>query len=348
MTEGPEIPEESSADVLTHRDAVSSARRIKAVVTGSAGFIGSHICDAFLALGCDVVGVDNLSSKVDNTPQNVHRLSDRIPEPSCDVLSLTRPDLEGANVVVHAAAYADVRGNWEGADGGLAARSRLIESNVLTTAHLLEVLPPTAAFVLLSTAAVYGTCLPQHAGVASRLASENQVRIEDILSPYAASKLAAEALVAAYGRRHGFRWFALRLVNVIGSRTHHGVVSDFVRMMQKNGRISTLDNGAEAKSWVHVRDVADAVTTIAGRLDAPSGVYNVSSADMISWWDVVDAMGVPRGEVLYPPSRVAGHLGDPVGLTVSARKLSPFYRCDRPVRAGIHEALYSLGWRYEK
>lgn len=317
---------------------------MRVLVTGSRGFVGSHICDAFLALGCDVLGVDNGSSGVDNTPKGILQLSDKQTRSGCDVLSLTKKDLDGVDVVVHAAAYADVRGNWEGEDGGLLARARLLENNVLTTAHLLECVPPIATFVLLSTAAIYGS--PYHTGIIpSRLMSENHVRVEEIISPYAASKLAAEALVAAYARRHAFRWFALRLVNVVGARTHHGVISDFVRMQTKNGRIAALDNGAEAKSWVHVRDVADAITTLAGRIDAPSGVYNVASPDMISWWDVVDAMGVDRASVLYPPSRVAGHLGDPVGLTVSSRKLSTFYRCERPVRAGIRDALESLGWR---
>lgn len=329
MTEGPEILEESSADVLTDRDAVSDVRRVRVVVTGSRGFIGSHICDAFLAKGCEVIGVDNGASGVDNTPEGVRRIDE-------DVASLVRPDLEGVDVVVHAAAYADVRGNWEGVDGGYLARQRLVTDNFLTTAHLLEVSPPTAAFVLLSTAAIYGS--------SRGVMRERDANVEFLQSPYAASKLAAEALVAAYSARRAFRYFALRLVNAVGARTHHGVVSDFVRM-QRAGRIAAIDNGAQQKSWVHVRDAADAVVALSGRLDAPSGVYNVSSGDLISWWDVVDAMGVDRESVLYPPSRRAGHVGDPVDLRVSSTKLSPFYRCERPVRAGIREALLSLGWR---
>jgi UDP-glucose 4-epimerase len=330
VTEGPESPEESSADILTDRDAVSNPRRLRVVVTGSSGFIGSHICEEFLARGCDVVGVDDGSSGVDYAPDGVDRTD-------LDVIDLVPEDLAGADLVVHAAAYADVRGNWEGADGGLSARARLVENNIVATAHLLEAIPPTATVVLLSTAAMYGSD--------RGLMSERDERVEHILSPYAASKLSAEALLAAYARRKGNRWFALRLVNVVGARTHHGVVSDFVRQMRTYGRISALDNGAQVKSWVHVLDVVGAIGALFDRLDAPSGVYNVSSADLVSWWDIVDAMGVDRTTVLYPPSRRAGHLGDPVDLRVSSRKLYPFYRCERHVRAGIRDALVTLGWR---
>jgi UDP-glucose 4-epimerase len=186
---------------------------------------------------------------------------------------------------------------------------------------------------------VYGSCDDLQP------ARELDATPERIQSPYAATKLACEALVAAYAHKHGSPWHVLRLVNVVGARTHRGVISDFVRMARANG-IHAADDGRQKKPWVHVTDVVDAVLVALGLWcdERPaSGIYNVTSDELVSWWDVVDAMGVPRDSVTFE-ARDRGAVGDPHSLRVSGAKLAPYFVPHRLVRDGIRDALTSLGW----
>ncbi len=95
-------------------------------------------------------------------------------------------------------------------------------------------------------------------------------------------------------------------------------------------------------------DVADAVIAMAcppGLNDIiPSGIYNVTSRTMVSWWDIVDCMGIRRSDVTFNPVEV-GAIGDPRGLTASGEKLAAHgFTCKRLVADGIREALASLGY----
>ena len=310
---------------------------MRILVTGGAGFVGSHIADGLLAGGHEVIVLDDMSSGVDFAPKAAERwLGDM------RSATWTARDIDA---VVHAAAYAELRHNWTAPH----ERARLLQSNVEGTTAVLEAMPDVPV-VYLSTAAVYGS------GYGGIEATERTTpRCE---SPYAATKLAGEALVQAYAHKRGIPWHVLRLVNVVGARTHRGVIVDFVQMMREKGAIHAADDGRQTKPWVHVSDVADAVsmclTPFAGPATPPSGVYNVTSRELVSWRDVVIEMGVPMSSVTWE-HRDRGAVGDPHNLRVSGDKLSPYVKCQRPiigtaadggavVRGGIREALTSLGW----
>lgn len=320
---------------------------MRILVTGGAGFVGSHIVDRLLAEGHVVTVLDDLSSGVNFTPAGARLLRGGLED-------LTGDDLPDLDAVVHAAAYAELRHNWD-SDG---ERERLMTSNVIGTMALIETVRHVP-IVFLSTAAVYGSGWgddPRNqdgtpfAGDAGRIDQEMCAGAEGCESPYAASKLACEALIAAYAFKHGTPWHVLRLVNVVGPRTHRGVIADFVRMARA-GHIHAADDGKQTKPWVHVLDVVDAVTRILHQGDTKrppspvsSGVYNVTSRELVSWWDVVAVMGVPRESVTFE-RRDRGAVGDPHNLRVSGEKLAPFFRPSRSVHDGINEALEGLGWQ---
>lgn len=313
---------------------------MKVLVTGGCGFVGSHIVDLLLEQGHSVLVVDDHSSGQRNHAERAQYQPLGFVERGQGVEALDPRQLEGIDAVVHAAAYPELRHNWTRFE----ERERLLESNILATQFILEVIPENIPVVYLSSASVYGS----HPDV---LVVERDASAETCESPYAATKFSGELMVAAYAHKRGTRWHALRLVNVVGARTHRGVIADFVRMARLDaGHIHAADDGQQRKSWVHVQDVAGAVATcLMGSgmgVDfkmVPSGVYNVTSRERISWWDVVDAMGVPRSEVTFE-ARDRGAVGDPKGLYVSGVKLDPYFRCTRSVAEGIREALASLGW----
>jgi UDP-glucose 4-epimerase len=301
---------------------------MRIVVTGGAGFVGSHIVDALIARGHAVRVLDDLRT---GREENVNSGAElRRVDVTTQALA---GHLADADAIVHAAAYADLRHNWV----SVGQRSRLYTDNVDCTRALLEQMPGVP-LVFLSTASVYGRQR------LLRPVRETDASPETSESPYAASKLACEAMVAAYAHKRGYPWWALRLVNVVGARTRHGVIGDFVRMATENRRIHAADDGVQRKSWVHASDVAGAVVRLLDHGTAPQrGCYTVTSEERVSWWDVVEEMGFSRDAVTFE-SRAGGAVGDPVDLWCSGEKLAPYYRPRRPIRDGIREALEHLGW----
>lgn len=312
----------------------------KIAVTGCAGFVGSWICDKILAAGHEVVGIDNLSSGVNYTPAkvNFHTL---------DVTSNIKASLQDVDAVVHAAAYAELRHNWK----DQSERERLFINNEIATRNILEQMPDVP-IIFLSSASVYGS-LSNNKGTLYGL-SEEQANPGVVESPYAASKLACEAYVAAWSYKKQTSWHCLRLVNQVGARGHRGVIVDFVRMATQNQHIHAADNGLQTKNWINVEDTANAVVRLLDTHNkVPSGIYTVTSCERWSWRDIVDIMitmyqekhpGEDTPFKLTNNECLGGSIGDPLNLYVSGDKLKPYYSCNLSVEKAVREALQSLGW----
>lgn len=316
----------------------------KIAVTGCAGFVGSWICDKVLSAGYDIVGIDNLTSNVNFTPTNVefHKL---------DLNENIKPILKDVDAVIHAAAYAELRHNWQ----DKTERDRLFLNNEMATRSVLEQMPDVP-IIFLSTAAVYGSL--------SNYASStkfNQALVEEdatpgaVESPYAASKLACEAYVAAWSYKRKTPWYSLRLVNQIGARTHRGVITDFLRMIREKNHIHAADNGKQTKNWVNVEDTANVVVRLLDSINpVPSGIYTVTSNERWSWRDIVNIM-IKMHKEKYPDKSdpftltyeecLAGSIGDPINLYVSGNKLKPYYDCNKSVEKAVREALIFLDWK---
>ena len=310
------------------------------VITGCAGFVGSWICEKALETGYKVIGIDNYSSKVNYTPKNVEFYN-------CDINDNIKEILKDANAIVHAAAYAELRHNWSNEE----ERKRLFLNNEIATRNLLEQMPDVP-LIFLSSASVYGS----HANtkITDRPLVEADAGMDSIESPYAASKLACEAYVSAWSFKRKTPWYALRLVNQVGARTHRGVITDFLRMIKEKKHIHAVDNGKQTKNWVSVEDTANTVIRLLDTINpVPSGVYTVASDERWSWRDIVDVMLImheenhpntsPPFELTYE-NCLAGSIGDPVNLYVSSDKLKPYYKCEKSIENAVRNALTYLEW----
>jgi UDP-glucose 4-epimerase len=234
---------------------------VRAVVTGGAGFIGSHVVDALLARGDEVCVLDNLASgrreQVDEAANFVE--ADVRNGPAVEELfSRLQPD-----ACLHLAAQADVRVSVDRPDYDC-------EVNVLGTVRVLEASRRCGARVVLASTggAIYGEC--------ERPAPETAER--QPLSPYGTSKLAAEEYLKAYSRLYGAQHVALRFGNVYGPRQdphgEAGVVAIFLGLLATGGTPRIFGDGSQTRDYVYVGDVVAA--TLAA-LAGEAGIFNVGT-----------------------------------------------------------------------
>ncbi len=195
---------------------------MRAVVTGGAGFIGSHLVDRLLAGGYEVVAFDNLSTGQDRFLEPA-RQNDRFRFVRADVLDAPAlvGAIRGADIVFHLAANADVR-------YGTDHPKRDLEQNTIATFNVLEAMRANGVsrIVFSSTGSIYGEPdvfpTPENAPFPTQT------------SLYGASKLACEGLIQAYCEGFGFRGYIFRFVSILGERYSHGHVFDFYRMLGEN------------------------------------------------------------------------------------------------------------------
>jgi UDP-glucose 4-epimerase len=248
-----------------------------AIVTGGAGFIGSHLVDALIADGCAVTVVDDLSSGDARrvAEQATLRELDIVDHAALDaVIQEVRP-----NAIFHLAAQASVVASVEdpGRDCEVNVRGTL---NVVQSAGRAE-----APVVFTSTGgALYGDRAPMPTA---------EDRIPEPLSPYGASKWAAEAYVKTWSLSSGIPHAVCRLGNVYGPRQNPhgeaGVVAIFAHHLH-TGRAPTLyGHGKPTRDYVYVADVVSALRVASGR----SGTYNVATGvetDVITLWNELRAL----------------------------------------------------------
>ena len=232
---------------------------MRAIVTGGAGFIGSHVVDALVARGDEVVVVDSLvHGKRDNVSSGAELHVRDIREALDDVFDAVRPE-----AVFHLAAQADVRVSVEHPVDDA-------EVNVLGSVRILEGARRHGAQVVFSSTggAIYGEC-------------EEPAREDgpcEPLSPYGTAKLAAEEYLRSYNRLHGTKHVALRYGNVYGPRQdphgEAGVVAIFLGALARSERATIFGDGGQTRDYVYVGDVARATLSAIGQ---DGGVYNVGT-----------------------------------------------------------------------
>jgi UDP-glucose 4-epimerase len=241
---------------------------MKVVVTGGAGFIGSWVVDRLLEAGNDVIVVDNLSSNgrvnIEGHFKNEH--FEFLPLDVIDVEKSSRPFF-GADRIVHLAAMVSVPKSIE--DPMAAFRT-----NTQGTLALLglAVKHRIRRFVFASSVAVYG--------YAAELPLREDMPL-DARSPYAASKVAAEAFCDAYRNSYGLETCVLRLTNVYGPRMKKGayasVVSEFLEATSRAEPLKVYGSGEQTRDFVHVQDVVDAIMGALDPEKAECGVVNVGT-----------------------------------------------------------------------
>jgi UDP-glucose 4-epimerase len=259
---------------------------MRILVTGGAGFIGSHLTDAFLGNGDEVAVLDDLSrgrtGRLDPSVV-VHKAS------ITDVLALravverVRPEL-----ICHLAAQIDVRVSVEApADDAMV--------NVVGTVNVLEAAREVGARVLFASTggAIYGVDAPVPTPEGVLPGPE---------APYGTAKYCAEQYLGLYNRLYGTRHAALRLANVYGPRQdptgEAGVVGIFCGRAVRGERPTVFGDGEQTRDYVYVEDVAEAFVA-AARTDRP-GVWNIGTGRETSVRELIDLLGRASGRELDP------------------------------------------------
>jgi UDP-glucose 4-epimerase len=274
---------------------------MKALVTGGAGFIGSHVVDELVRRNHDVVVYDNFSSGFRGHLDHAVG-SGRATVVEGDILDHPKltAAMDGASTVFHLAANADVR-------GGMVNTRVDLDQNIIGTHSVLEAMRTVkaTAIVFTSSATVYGE--------PDRFPTPEDCPCLQT-SLYGASKLAAEAMIQAYSEYFGIRSHAFRFVSWIGERYSHGVVYDFINKLLRNPReLEILGDGNQKKSYLHVEDGIRGIFMALDKLQEPKNVLNLGHVQYMNVKDVARVVCEEMGlkDVSYRfTGGVRGWLGD--------------------------------------
>jgi UDP-glucose 4-epimerase len=290
------------------------------LVTGGAGFIGSHLVDGLLShpRTREVRILDNFSA---GRREHIasHAKDRRLKVKVLDLLDLKKilPSFQGVDRVFHLAANPDAR--W-GIDN-----TRLdLEQETIVTYNVLEAMrrKQVSQIVLSSSGTVYGDVgtTVTHEGLGPCLP----------ISLYGAGKVASETLITAFCATFGLRGIILRFGNIVGERTTHGVIYDFIRQLAKNpGELKVLGNGSQAKPYVYVRDLVGGLMFAAQRCSelepAKFDVFNLAPDGATSVRFIADELVAQLGfkdrtKIRYGTD-VAGWPGDVPQSRMDSSKL---------------------------
>lgn len=288
------------------------------MVTGGAGFIGSHLVDRLLSEGHIVTVYDNLSTGKKEFLAS-HNLHPHLKIVEADVLDkdALKKALEGVHRVYHLQANADVR-------GGISHTWIDLQQNTLGTYNLLECMRELGirTIVFASSATVYGDPdifpTPEHAHTCQT-------------SLYGASKAACEDLIEAFCEYYSMQSFIFRFVSFVGPRYTHGVVFDFMKKLRNNpNELEILGDGKQKKSYLDVHDGIEAIRTAETNANEKVNIFNLGNLEYMNVVDLahilLDELGMKNVSLSFTGGE-RGWIGD-----------APFVHLDVT-------KIRSLGWR---
>ena len=291
---------------------------MRVVVTGVAGFIGSHLSERLLAAGHEVVGVDCFADyyararKEQNLDKS--RSHDRFHFEAADLVDADlAPMLDGADVVYHLAGQPGVRPSWGN------QFDRYVRDNVIATQRLLEALKdaPIKRFVFAGSSSVYGD--------AERFPTK-ETALPRPLSPYGVTKLAAEHLTNLYTRNFGIPAVSVRYFTVYGPRQRPDMAfSRFMQAMTAGDDIEVFGDGEQTREFTYVSDAVD-------------GTIKASTADVVG--QIFNLGGGSRVTV----NQVLATLEEISGLSIRRQYLPAAPGDPRHTGASINLARERLGW----
>jgi UDP-glucose 4-epimerase len=254
------------------------------VVTGGAGFIGSHLVDTLVAQGNEVLVIDSLCAGRRETIAR-HIDDNKVRFVQADLLDDGwQKHIEGADRLFHLAADPDVRQSAISPDPTM-------QNNIMATYRVLEAMRRYAVpeLVFTSTSTVYGDAkvIPTPEDYAPLLP----------ISVYGASKLACEALISSYSYSFGMKSWIYRFANIVGERSGHGVITDFIRKLKENpAELEILGDGKQVKSYLEVHECIAAML-FALRARETVNIFNIGSED---WIDVRSIAEIVAEEMHLP------------------------------------------------
>lgn len=292
---------------------------MKVLVAGGAGFIGSHLIDALLAEGNDVVCVDDFfigtKENIAHLKNNAHfKFYEQDLTDLDKVLEIFKK--EQVEYVFHLAANSDIQAS---------AQSPMIEykNTYSTTFILLECMRQCGVKKLFfaSTSAVYGEQMGAEV-------SEEAVALKPI-SYYGGAKLGSEGIISSFAYMNDMSVLVFRFPNVIGPRLTHGVIYDFVKRLKDDpSHLKILGDGRQSKPYIYVLDLVDAIMHFK---DAPKGVtlYNVGVETQTSVTRIAEIVCEKMGLIGIPFEYTGGRGG---------------WKGDVPVFAYNLEKIHATGW----
>lgn len=306
------------------------------LVTGGAGFIGSHLVDRLIEEENKITIFDNLSSgkigfiekHLENTDFTLIKgdiLDNEVIDRACRDIDL----------VCHVAANPDVR---------LGASDTKIhfDQNILATYNILEAIRKNniKKVVFTSTSTIYGEAhiMPT---------PENYGPLIPI-SLYGASKLACEALITSYSHTFDMQAWIFRFANIVGPRSTHGVIVDFIRKLRENPtQLEILGDGQQEKSYLHVSECVNSILFAIEKSREDVNIFNIGSEDTISATEIgrviAEEMGLSDIKFIYTGGN-RGWKGDVPRMRLDIKKLKamgwkPAYTSERSVRETARELL---------
>lgn len=318
---------------------------MKVVVTGGAGFIGSHIVERLIKEGYEVAVIDNLSSGSLDNLENVRNV------PTFSFLKEDLRKLENIEdffkdsiTVFHLAANPEVR---------LGDPLIHYENNIRATFNILELMRKVdiKEIVFASSSTVYGE--------AKKLPTPEDYGPLKPISVYGASKLACEALISSYTHTYGFKGVILRYANVVGPRHSRGVVHDFVVKLLRNPKeLEILGDGTQRKSYVWIEDAVEASLLAWRKCKEELCILNVGSKDAITVKEVADIvtreMGLKDVKYMFTGGVKGGRgwVGDVKEMHLDISRLvslgfKPRYKSSDAVRLAARHHIQALGRRVQ-
>ena len=240
---------------------------MKILVTGGAGFIGSHLCDVLIADGHNVTVVDNLVlGKVENIEHLINNPNFRfLREDLNNGHAMNMIFMDGEfDMVYHLAANSDIQ------KGG---KDPMVDYQLTfnTTFNVLQMMKKyeVKKFFFASTSAIYGETYD--------VLNEDYGPLKPV-SNYGAGKLASEAFISAFASTYHIQTWITRFPNVVGERFTHGVIYDFIHKLQKNpNELEVLGNGEQCKPYVYVKDLVAGIQFVINNSNEPYNVFMLGS-----------------------------------------------------------------------
>ncbi len=274
------------------------------IVTGGAGFIGSHLVDRLVSKRHDTIVIDDLSSgKYVNAKSKFVKLDLRRP---------AKMDIPKGSGIFHLAANPSVRDSMVNVN-------EHFDRDVKTTLNVMEMArrADSEFLVFLSTSAVYGD---------AKKMPTNELEQPNPISNYAEFKLLAEKIIEYYSKNYGIRSTSLRLANIVGRRSDHGVIYDFAKNLGRNPEVlELLGDGTQKKSYIYIEDTVDAIMLAMKKMPSAYSVFNVGTNDCISVKDIAkiveEKMGVSPRHVFKDSGGGRGWKGDVKQMQLDASKM---------------------------
>ncbi len=315
----------------------------KAIVTGGAGFIGSHLTKRLVDVGYQVKVLDNfLSGKMENLEKCD---KNKVTIVNMDLTDCTKvmKEIKDAEVIFHFAADPDVKSSGENPDSHF-------KNNVEATYYVLEACRQNNVkrLVFASSSVVYGE--------AKIMPTPEDYNPLDPISIYGATKLACESMINGYVRSFGLKALVFRPANIIGSGGTHGVILDFINKLKVNPYVlEILGDGTQQKSYLHISDFIEAVMQSYKVFTDKSldlEIYNVGSDDRLNVKEiaqiVIDEMKLRDVGLKFTTGAAGGRgwIGDVKVMLLAISKLNnlgwkPFLNSKEAVKLTARELFLS-------